>query len=85
MSTVDRDRILRWPDLARKLTEPPLDYERPSQWNGFIPPLNSCTGQLNNSSRRDALLRLATEAYQREQNAGTPPLDLEQEPHADTR
>lgn len=33
-----RERVLRHPDLAKKLTEPPLSYARPEQWNGFVPP-----------------------------------------------
>lgn len=33
-----RERVLRHPDLAKRLTEPPLSYDRPEQWNGFVPP-----------------------------------------------
>jgi len=33
-----RERVLRHPDLARRLTEPPLGYSRPEQWNGYVPP-----------------------------------------------
>lgn len=33
-----RERVLRHPDLARRLTEPPLGYKFPEQWNGFVPP-----------------------------------------------
>lgn len=33
-----RARVLSYPDLARRLTEPPLDFRRPEDWNGWIPP-----------------------------------------------
>lgn len=66
MSTI-RDRILSHPDLAERLTQPPLDYPRPEMWNGFIPPTTCDTGALNTSPRRKALLDLAAEAHRREQ------------------
>jgi hypothetical protein len=78
-STVDRERVLRYPDLAQKLTEPPLRYANPRQWNGFIPP-DVCGQQLNLSPRRDALWALATEAYRRDVEGWTPSPD--KEPHA---
>lgn len=33
-----RERVLRHPDLAARLCAPPLNYARPEQWNGFVPP-----------------------------------------------
>lgn len=33
-----RARVLAHPDLARRLTQPPLSYKRPEQWNGYIAP-----------------------------------------------
>jgi hypothetical protein len=33
-----RDRVLRYPDLAARLTQPPLNYRRPEDWQGWIPP-----------------------------------------------
>jgi len=35
---IRRERVLRYPDLAKLLTEPPLNYDRPDQWNGYVPP-----------------------------------------------
>lgn len=31
-------RVLRYPDLARRLTQPPLNYQRPEDWTGWVPP-----------------------------------------------
>ena len=33
-----RARVLRYPDLAKKLTQPPVGYTQPEHWNGWIPP-----------------------------------------------
>ena len=33
-----REAVLRHEDLAKRLTQPPLNYARPDQWNGYIPP-----------------------------------------------
>lgn len=33
-----RERVLRYPDLARRLCEEPLGYKFPEQWNGFVAP-----------------------------------------------
>lgn len=33
-----RDCVLRHPDLARRLTEFPLGFKFPEQWDGFVPP-----------------------------------------------
>ena len=64
----NRAAVLAHPDLAKKLTQPPLDYARPEQWNGFIPPKLVATEdgyELNDSPRRRALLRLVEEAHAR--------------------
>jgi hypothetical protein len=37
-SDARRARVLRYPDLARRLTEPPLSYRRAEDWSGWIPP-----------------------------------------------
>ena len=34
-----RSAILKYPRLAAALTRPPLNYHKPSQWNGWIPPV----------------------------------------------
>jgi|SRR5215471_1980382 len=57
-----RERVLRYPDLAARLTEPPLNYARPEQWNGFVPPrwgqladpevLRSPVGEANKHGKR---------------------------------
>ncbi len=35
-----RAAVLRHPDLARKLTQFPLAWKRPQNWNGYIPPMD---------------------------------------------
>ena len=89
-----RAAVLRHADLARKLTEYPLNYTRPAQWNGFIPPAVVNTGEPeklrqghgaktfvnpkgkrtggeipNIHSRREALIAISTEAWNRDQAA----------------
>lgn len=32
-----RELVFRFPDIAAKLTEPPLELKNPQQWSGFIP------------------------------------------------
>lgn len=60
-----RDAVLAHPDLAAKLTQQPLDYTRPEQWNGFVPP-ELWNGQINDSPRRAALVELVDEAMRRD-------------------
>jgi hypothetical protein len=63
-----RERVLRYPDLASKLTEPPLNYERLDQWNGWLPPafISGHDGEIpNDSPRQAALVDLAAEALRR--------------------
>lgn len=67
-TAANREAVLAHPDLAKKLTQPPLDYARPEQWNGFIPPKLIATEdgyEVNNSPRRHALNRLLEEALAR--------------------
>jgi hypothetical protein len=33
-----RARVLKHPDLAKRLTELPIGYAKASQWNGWVPP-----------------------------------------------
>jgi hypothetical protein len=58
-----RERVLRYPDLAKRLTERPVGYARPDQWNGFVPPatvnagsyeevLHAVSGRPNGKGRR---------------------------------
>lgn len=53
--------VLACPDLAVKLTEDPLNYAKPEQWNGGIPP-ETFGGEHNDSARREALIALVAEA-----------------------
>jgi hypothetical protein len=55
--------VLAIPELAQRLTEPPLGFAKPEQWNGGIPP-ETFNGERNDSARRDALLALVEEAGQ---------------------
>lgn len=63
-------RVLQHPDLREGLTEPPLSYARPEQWNGWIAPA-TFNGERNDSPRREALVLLAAEALRREQEQPT--------------
>ena len=60
-----RGLVLRYPDLAAKLTEHPINHSAPEKWNGFIPPATDCTGAMNTARCRPALLALVAEAEQR--------------------
>lgn len=65
MTLTDREAVLAHPDLAQRLTEPPLGYARPQQWNGFVPP-ETFNGTRNDSPRRAALVELVEQARARE-------------------
>jgi hypothetical protein len=66
-------RVLAHPDIAARLTEPPMRYTRPDQWSGYIPPQwiagagdNPAEGRLNTSPYRAQLVDIMTELVQRE-------------------
>jgi hypothetical protein len=69
-----RERVLGHPDLAARLTEEPIGYGRPEQWNGFVPPL-VWNGQFNDSPRRAALAEICAEALKRH-GGDCPALDV---------
>jgi hypothetical protein len=56
-----RELVLSQPEIAARLCEPPLGYQRPEQWNGFIPPEFWCE-QRNDSPQRAALLDICSAA-----------------------
>ena len=60
-----RNLVLRYPDLAAKLTQPPIGFSAPEKWNGYIPPATDCTGAMNTAPCRRALLALVAEAERR--------------------
>ncbi|GGV91958.1 hypothetical protein [Streptomyces massasporeus] len=60
-----RGLVLRYPDIAAKLTEPPIGFTSPEKWNGYIPPATDCTGAMNTARCRPALLALVAEAERR--------------------
>lgn len=60
-----RGLVLRYPDLAAKLTEPPIGHSAPEKWTGYIPPATDCTGAMNTARCRPALLALVAEAERR--------------------
>lgn len=51
-----RKLVLAHPDLAARLTRPPLDYKTPDQWSGHIPPL-MIEGPYDPRSPRGAWIR----------------------------
>jgi hypothetical protein len=59
-----RADVLAHPDLAARLVAE-LGYQRPDQWNGFIPPA-TFNGAPNDSPRRAALMLISAEAWKRE-------------------
>jgi hypothetical protein len=60
-----RAAVLAHPDLAARLTQPPLSYSRPERWNGYIPP-RLWREEPNTSPQRAALVEIAAEAMARE-------------------
>ena len=60
-----RAAVLAHPELAVKLTQDPLNFSTPEKWAGYIPPALTCTGALNTTPRRPALLALVAEAERR--------------------
>lgn len=69
--TADQHKLInRYRDIAAKLCAPPLGYDRPDQWHGYIPPAYDAEHTdgvvpLNDSPRRTALLALLEEAAER--------------------
>ena len=62
--------ITRYRDIAAKLCDPPLNYKRPDQWHGYIPPAYDAeradgVTPLNTSPVRAALMALLEEAAER--------------------
>lgn len=56
-----REVVLSQPEIAARLCESPLDYTRPDQWNGFLPP-ETFNGERNNSPRFAALAAICADA-----------------------
>lgn len=67
-----RGLVLRHPDLAERLTQPPFRFTRPERWNGFVPPAEWMQ-RPNDDPGRPILLALIAEAEAREA-AGRPPV-----------
>lgn len=68
---VRRARVLAWPAIAARLTEEPLNYKWPEQWNGYVPPANRAGGSVeetNVSIRRQALIDICNEVAEAERH-----------------
>lgn len=64
-----RERVLRYPDLAERLTQRPINFTKPELWNGFVPPKEVPTAEgyeLNDSPIRAALVEICAEAMRRD-------------------
>lgn len=66
-----RALVLKHPDLAARLCEPPIRHTTPEHWTGYVPPAHDAPGvggdlPLNTSPARAALAALVTEAEARE-------------------
>lgn len=74
--TADQHKLItRYPDIRAKLCDPPLDYAKPEQWHGYIPPAYDAERvdgvvPLNDSPRRAALLEEAAERADAETGGG---------------
>lgn len=76
-----RARVLRYPDLAKRLTQPPLNIPTPEMWTGYVPPARGPWGGsdgfgdvkviANNSPARAALVEISAEALRRDQEDET--------------
>lgn len=65
----ERARVLRHPDIAKRLCESPLYYTRPEVWNGYVPPA-MWREQTNDAPERVALLDIIGAAVQADKEAG---------------
>lgn len=65
-----RTLVLSYPDLATRLTEPPIGFKHADQWTGYVPPaFDADVGGVvkpNRSPIREALLDIVTEAAARD-------------------
>jgi hypothetical protein len=68
-----RARVLAHPDIAKRLTEHPLNYSAPEVWSGFIPPaeIGCCLrcgsrDKRNPSPQRRALVAICQAVIDRE-------------------
>lgn len=55
-----RARVLAQPEIAKRLTQPPLRYSKPEVWNGYVPPA-TWREQTNNSPQRAALMQILSD------------------------
>lgn len=63
-----RRLVLLYPDLAKRLTMPPLDFRTPDLWHGYIPPRMIPVGggmTQNDSAQRVHIVALVREAMAR--------------------
>lgn len=65
-----RALVLKHPDLAARLTEPPLRHTLPEHWTGYIPPSHDAPSvggyqPINTSPARAALAAILAEAEAR--------------------
>jgi hypothetical protein len=69
-TTEQHKLVMRYPDIAARLCDPPLRYASPNQWHGFIPPAYDRervdgTTPLNTSPYRAALMAILEAAAER--------------------
>lgn len=65
-----RALVLKYPDLAERLTQPPIRHTTPEHWTGYVPPAHDAYGigggqPINTSPVRAALVALVAEAEAR--------------------
>lgn len=64
----ERARVLRHPDIAKRLCDPPQSYSRPENWSGYVPP-DTWNGRTNDSPVRKQLLAIVAAAVEADKAA----------------
>lgn len=64
---VNREMVLKHPDLVAELRKPPCSFTSPETWGGYLPPDRDQYGARNASPFRAQLDRIITEARRREE------------------
>lgn len=64
---VNREMVLKHPDLVAELRKPPCSFTSPENWGGYLPPERDEFGKRNGSPFRRQLDAIITEAKRREE------------------
>jgi hypothetical protein len=64
---INREMVLKHPDLVAELRKPPCSFTSPETWGGYLPPDRDQYGARNSSPFRAQLDRIIAEARRREE------------------